>query len=205
MNKSESKYFNTAVKMNKALIHLLEKKSFEYISISEVCKEAGVNRSTFYLHYENICDLLEETMQYMIDSFLSYFPVDMELIKLDFSCFELVELNYITEEYLNPYLSFIKENHRIFSTALLNSRVFGFEKIFNRMYANIFEPILQRFNYPVEDRKYVMIYYLNGVNAVVMQWIKDDCVKPISCISRIIQECIFGLDGNLKQFLNSDN
>lgn len=204
MNKSESKYFNTAVKMDRALIRLLEKKSFEYISISEVCKEAGVNRSTFYLHYENICDLLEETMQYMIDSFLSYFPVDMELITLNFTCSRLNELNYITEEYLNPYLSFIKENHRIFSTALLNSKVFGFEKIFNRMYTNIFEPILQRFNYPVDDRKYVMIYYLSGINAVVTQWIKDDCVKPINNISRIIQECIFGLNGDLKQLLNSD-
>ena len=205
MNKSESKYFNTAVKMNKALIKLLEKKSFEYISISEVCKEAGVNRSTFYLHYENICDLLEETMQYMIDSFLSYFSADVELIKLDFSSSGLAELNYITEEYLTPYLSFIKENQRIFSTAISNSRVFGFEKIFNRMYANIFEPILQRFNYPVEDRKYVMIYYLSGINAVVTQWIKDGCVKSISCISRIIQECIFGLDGSLIKLLSGDS
>ncbi|MBR3970089.1 MAG: TetR/AcrR family transcriptional regulator [Ruminococcus sp.] len=205
MNKSESKYFNTAVKMDKALMKLLEKKPFEYISISEVCKEAGVNRSTFYLHYENICDLLDETMHYLIDSFLSYYSINTEMIAFSFSDSKLNELNYITEEYLNPYLSFIKDNHCIFSTVLSNSGIFGFEKIFNRMYANIFEPILQRFNYPVEDRKYVMIYYLSGINAVVVQWIKDDCYKPIQCISRIIQECIFGLNGDLKSLLNSEN
>ncbi|MBQ3139314.1 MAG: TetR/AcrR family transcriptional regulator [Ruminococcus sp.] len=204
MNKSESKYFNTAVKMDKALMKLLEKKPFEYISISEVCNEAGVNRSTFYLHYENISDLLNETMQYLIDSFLSYFPANTKLITFSSSDYQLNELNYITEEYLNPYLSFIKDNHRIFSTALSNSAIFEFEKIFNQMYINIFEPILQRFNYPMEDRKYVMIYYLSGINAIVMQWIKDDCDKPIHCISRIIQECIFGLNGNLKSLLNID-
>ena len=33
MNKNESKYFNTAVKMDRALIELLEKKNFEYITI----------------------------------------------------------------------------------------------------------------------------------------------------------------------------
>ena len=54
MNRSESKYFNTAIKMDLALISLLGKKSIEYISVSEICTLAGVNRSTFYLHYENI-------------------------------------------------------------------------------------------------------------------------------------------------------
>ena len=75
MNKNESKYFNTAVKMDKALIDLLEKKDFEYITIKEICAQAGVNRSTFYLHYENTSDLLRETTQYITDSFLSYFSV----------------------------------------------------------------------------------------------------------------------------------
>ena len=73
MNKNESKYFNTAVRMDKALIELLEKKDFEYITIKEICQAAGVNRSTFYLHYENTADLLKETTGYITDSFLSYF------------------------------------------------------------------------------------------------------------------------------------
>lgn len=69
MNKSESKYFHTAVKFNEALLKLLEKKPFEYITVSELCKEAGVNRSTFYMHYENTADLLNETTQYVMQYF----------------------------------------------------------------------------------------------------------------------------------------
>lgn len=76
MNKNQSKYFNTAVKMDKALIALLEKKDFEYITIKEVCQTAGVNRSTFYLHYDNTNDLLQETTRYISDGFLDYFTVD---------------------------------------------------------------------------------------------------------------------------------
>ena len=74
MNKSESKYFNTAIRFDKALLSLLEKKSFEYITISEICDRAGVNRSTFYLHYENVNDLLKESIQYVVDDFCSSFP-----------------------------------------------------------------------------------------------------------------------------------
>ena len=38
MNKSESKYFNTATKMDLALISLLKKKPFEYITVSDINK-----------------------------------------------------------------------------------------------------------------------------------------------------------------------
>ena len=36
MNKNESKYFNTAFFMNEALLSLLEKKDFEYITVKEL-------------------------------------------------------------------------------------------------------------------------------------------------------------------------
>ena len=52
MNKSESKYYNTACLMDEALILLLEKKEYSFITVKEVCEKAGVNRSTFYLHYD---------------------------------------------------------------------------------------------------------------------------------------------------------
>ena len=83
MNKSESKYFNTAKKMDKALISLLEEKSFEYITVSEICKRAAVNRSTFYLHYENMVDLLNETARFLLDDFMSYFNVDVKISPLN--------------------------------------------------------------------------------------------------------------------------
>ncbi|MDY2657325.1 MAG: TetR/AcrR family transcriptional regulator [Candidatus Limiplasma sp.] len=54
MNKSESKYFHTALRMDEALITLLEKKDLEFITVKEICETAGVNRSTFYLHYSLI-------------------------------------------------------------------------------------------------------------------------------------------------------
>lgn len=69
MKKSESKYFNTAVRMDRAFLELLEKKDMEYITVKEICEAAGVNRSTFYLHYETIDDLLAESVQYMNQQF----------------------------------------------------------------------------------------------------------------------------------------
>lgn len=62
--------------MDEALLSLLEKKDFAYITIKEICEVAGVNRSTFYLHYENTADLLKETTQYILDKHFSYYNID---------------------------------------------------------------------------------------------------------------------------------
>ena len=73
MNKSESRYFATAARMDEAFLTLLAKKDFEYITIKEICEVAGVNRSTFYLHYETVGDLLAESAQHIIDEFITHF------------------------------------------------------------------------------------------------------------------------------------
>ena len=192
MNKSESKYFNTAVKFDKALLSLLEKKPFEYITISEICEKAGANRSTFYLHYENTRDLLKETISFVIESFTSYFDVDAENITSGFANCDLQELNYINEKYLYPYLLFIKENKRVFFTVLSQPVTFDSNDIFQRLFDNIFIPILDRFHYPRDEQNYVVMFYLNGITAIIREWLKDDCNKSIEEVSNIIRYCIFG-------------
>ncbi len=193
MNKSESKYFNTATKMDLALISLLKKKSFEYITVSEICETAGVNRSTFYLHYETIGDLLNETTRFLLNDFLSYFSTDTQAIAHNLKNCELNELVFIGDKHLTPYLTYIKDNKEVFATALLNNKTLGFEDVYKRMFENIFNPILDRFHYPPNDRPYVMMYYLNGINAIVSEWLKNGCDKPIKEISEIIAVCIYGL------------
>lgn len=198
MNKSESKYFNTAKKMDKALISLLEEKAFEYITVSEICKRAEVNRSTFYLHYENTVDLLNETARLLLDEFTSYFNIDTTDISNKFKGNSLAELNFISDEYIHPYLSYIMENRRVFTTVLSHSDSFGFNEIFHRLYENIFNPILERFDYPMSDRKYVMMFYLNGITAIVTEWLKDNCEKTIDEVAQIIYKCIFGQNNGAK-------
>ena len=193
---SESKYFSTAIKMDKALIDLLEIKSYEYITIKELCIKAGVNRSTFYLHYENLNDLLDETAKYLIDGFLSYFPIDTTLISDKFKTCDVSDLNFINDKYLAPYLSYIKDNSRVFSTALVHSYSLGFDKVYRKMYQYIFNPILDRFNYPEEYRKFIMAFYLNGINSIVAEWLKNDCKESIPEMIEIISVCIFGLVHN---------
>ena len=195
MDRSQSKYFNTARKMDEALVALLNEKDFAYITVREVCERAGVNRSTFYLHYENTRDLLEESCKYLLDQFLSYFPVDTRRITEQFQNCSLEELNYISEEYLVPYLTYIRENRRVFSIALEHAGSFGFDAIYQRMFRYIFHPILDRFRFPAEEQPFVMAFYLNGITAVITQWIRSDCDASVDFVCGVLKKCILGKCG----------
>ena len=192
MNKNESKYFNTAIKMDEALITLLEKKDFEYITIKEICDTAEVNRSTFYLHYENTSDLLKETTRYIIDKHLAYYEIDQKRISLQFETCKREELLFITDEYLEPYLTFIKDNQRLFKVSIKQFNSFNMNEVYGRMFEHIFNPILERFHVPEKERAYVMKFYLTGVFAIVMEWLDKNCSDDIKTVTRVITDCVVG-------------
>ena len=195
MNKNESKYFNTAVRMDEALITLLEKKEFPYITIKEICNAAGVNRSTFYLHYENTADLLRETTRYIIDKHLGYYSAETASISLRYETCERSELVFVTTEYLTPYLTFIKENQRIFKVAIKQFNTMNFGEVYGNMFTHIFNPILVRFRVPEKERAYIMKFYLTGILAVVLEWLDMDCADDINDIIKIIIDCVIGERG----------
>ena len=190
MNKNESKYFNTAIKMDNALLELLGKKDFEYITIKEICDTAKVNRSTFYLHYENTVDLLKETTEYVIDTFLSYFSTDTKDILPRIQTCDIKELNLITPEYLTPYLTFIKDNQDIFRTSLKHFHVMDFKEFSNSVFNNALNPIFDRFSCPENDRGYIIKFYLTGITAIIIEWLERDCAEDIDEIIRIISDVI---------------
>lgn len=45
-----------------SLLELLETCSFENLTVTAVCKQAEITRATFYLHYDNLTDVLNETL-----------------------------------------------------------------------------------------------------------------------------------------------
>lgn len=192
MNKSESKYFHTARKMDLALMELLEKKEFEYITIKEICAKAGVNRSTFYLHYENTRDLLTEAVEQMLMDFREYFPQDQELVIAHVDRCPTEELLFITPEYLTPYLTYVRDHKKLIRTALRHATAMELEKVFDRMFRHVFDPILARFDAPEGQRHYMMAFYLNGINAIITKWLETECEAPVEEIMAIITTCVIG-------------
>ena len=190
MNRSESKYFATAARMDEAFLKILEKKDFAYITVKEICETAGVNRSTFYLHYETMADLLAECAQYIIDQFVKSMPQDAAAFLEKLPYRPLEELYLVTSEYLTPYLCYIKENQRLFRTALENAATLRLEDSYTGLFRHVIAPILDRYGVPQQDRPYLMAFYLHGLMAILSEWLKNGCAEPIEYIVNMIQRCV---------------
>ncbi len=189
MNKNENKYFNTAKKMNDALIRLLEIKEYEYITIKEICRIANVNRSTFYLHYENMNDLLEETIKSLNLSFNSHFKSkenESTIISKD----NIEDLLLINDDNLIPYLNFIKENKNVYKVLKTHPQLFNANKTYDQMFRKLFVPIMNRFGLDEKWHKYLMDFYISGLTSIVLDWVYDDCKIPVQEVSDFIKGLI---------------
>ena len=189
MNKNESKYFHTAKKMNDALIALLETKEYEYITIKEICHIANVNRSTFYLHYSNMNDLLEETIESLNLSFNSHFK-SKENESTIISKENIEDLLLINDDHLIPYLNFIKENKNIYKVLKTHPQLFNANKTYDQMFKKLFVPIMNRFGLDEKWHKYLMDFYISGLTSIVFDWVYDDCKIPVQEVSDFIKGLI---------------
>lgn len=189
LSKAESKYYNTACLMNEALILLLEKKDYSFITVKEICEKAGVNRSTFYLHYETMDDLLSESIEYVGNKLHKKYS-EKVLNKQIISSSKLEDLILITPEYLLPYLEFLKENKAIYKIAFSQPNVFKVDLVLKHLHKNIFGPILNKFAIPLNEQKYMMQFYLSGISSIIIEWIKNGCKENIQSIVSIIMKCL---------------
>lgn len=190
MDKHESKYFHTAEVMDEALIALLNKKDYAYISVKELCKKAGVNRSTFYLHYESMDDLLKEAISSIAQKFYASFE-DRGQVAEAISKGNKEGIMLISNRYLIPYLNFVKENKAVFALTKKKPNLFRSEENFKMLYDGYLSPIMEIFDIPEWEREYISSYYLNGIVALASQWVNQGCEEDVETIADLINSLVY--------------
>lgn len=185
-----SRYFETAELIDEAFLELVQEKDLELITVKEICARAGVSRSTFYLHYDTIADLLEESASLVLRRFFNRFDEGAPKRVLDQirSC-PAEELCLMIPEYLVPYLEFVRDNKRLFSAFVENPGGLRMLEAYSSMERHVIFPILDRFGVAPTERPYLMAFYLNGLLAVIEEWIRGNCEEPIERVSGIMQRC----------------
>ena len=176
--------------MDEALLLILENKDYEFITVKEICQKAGVNRSTFYLHYESMSDLLEEAIEMINQKFYSTFKVSPTFIQENIKSKNKDNLILITSEYLTPYLKFVCEHKKLFKLTISKPYLLKSVDAFSFMNEKYFAPIMGVFGIEKDIQTYMIKYYINGIIAIVNEWLKNDCDKSIEEIIDIIFKCI---------------
>ena len=68
--KLDRRVVRTKQQIRQALIDLLSQKSENNISVRELTQKANINRGTFYIHYKDIHDLVEQLVDEGVEKLL---------------------------------------------------------------------------------------------------------------------------------------
>jgi AcrR family transcriptional regulator len=148
--------------LKNALMDLLsEKGSVTKISVRELCERADLNRSTFYAHYSEPKELLEEVEAELLDATREH------LQKIG------AENDIGAHRYLLSFLMYIKENDKPFRTLLIDAGDPEFRSKFMQQSIIQFVENLD-IAFPKEQEQYIYSYILNGSTGVIIQWMRSD-------------------------------
>ncbi|WP_340003319.1 TetR/AcrR family transcriptional regulator C-terminal domain-containing protein [Paenibacillus sp. FSL K6-0276] len=177
----------TKLLLKQSLISLLKEKNISQISVKELCTSAGINRSTFYLHYANAYELLEHVEQEIIDNTSEYL--------------EKIEANDRGITYILAFLDYIKKNDDLFAVMLLksNDNVLFSKRLLNEILMNIDNHL--QLDVPENMKRFTYAYLVNGSLAIIQEWILGKFIIS----SNELAQLIFSLaDHSLLAFKSSD-
>ena len=175
MSGTDLRIQKTYAALTREFTALLKEKRFEQITVKEICAQAGVNRSTFYLHYADqtalLSDVEEEVQQKTLEYLRNTKPTD--------DAPSLIE----------AFLRYIQEHAGLFRILLCDT---GSEDFRGRFIQNTLESL--RLNIPMscspEEEPYVLCFLMQGSVHMIMEWIRRDFdidAKQLACL--IYQAC----------------
>lgn len=137
------------------------------------------------MHYDNIYELLDETLENLNKEFINSFSINIpyKITSTD-SAF------LITEQHLIPYLSFCKKNKRVLKLIHQKPQLFQSEKTYRKMYDTIFYPAISQFIKDETQKIYNLEFFTQGVAGIVSKWIELDCETEICELIQIIKNCV---------------
>ena len=167
MNTKNNRRRKTSVeKIEKAYIELLQEKERKNISISLICENAGVNRSTFYAYFIDLYDLETSIKEKLLAKFCEVYN---DKIKMRGEFSDFIKLFYHIKDNKALYKAYFK---------------FGEGFTVNDMRYDIGEAT-KYFNNEFID--YHIEFFYNGLNAVIKKWLEGDCKESPEEIENIIK------------------
>ncbi|MDD3279718.1 MAG: TetR-like C-terminal domain-containing protein [Lachnospiraceae bacterium] len=154
----------TKSQLRAGLARLMQKKSINEITVKELVEEVDINRSTFYLHYTDIYQMLDSIEQELTEEFtaaIASFPIN----PLQEDSFPLIA----------QLFTIIEENQDI-CRALLGTN--GDMAFVTRIEEIIAERVLKQlasvFQKNIRDIAYAYAFCLNGCVGLIKTWLVDN-------------------------------
>ncbi len=167
----------TVMMLKAAMVEALQKEQISRISVKSLCEMAGVNRSTFYAHFDDQYDLLHSIESEALDNVKSY--LKRQDIGGDAP---------ISFETLSRILAYIKENAGLFHALFsghggtdIHAKIFELTKIVT---FTAYEKVDER------ARDYFTVFGVMGCVSILQKWLSDGTPESTAEIAGLILKAL---------------
>ena len=174
--KNNKRRQDSKARIENAFIKLMKEKELNKITVSEICKLAPCNRSTFYANYLDIYDIADSVRKKLEDNYSEMF--------------EKSEKSY--SNYLELFRH-IKENMEIYKLYFK----LGYDKEFTiiRYDKQLAEQQFGKDNNMID---YHCEFFRGGITMIIKLWLESDCAESPEDIYQVIVDEYKGRNVNLK-------
>ena len=168
--KNNSRYKASSEKIETAFLTLILNHKYEDITISDICKQAGVNSSTFYCHYDDINDLIIKIEGKFAQGTANIFNYgERQTHEAMIEMFTFVKANkHFYKAFLNiPYITLAEKNTKI----------------------EVLKNIGQKFN--IDKSNTIGIFYRAsffgaGIKEMCRLWLERDCIESPEEMAKLL-------------------
>lgn len=169
--------------LKKALVELLGERPLKDVTVKELCRRAGVNRSTFYLHYYDIYDLMQELEE----------TIAGDLDKAIGDVLFLKDQNAFSSFYTAIFTLFAR--HAELCTIMLGEH--GDKAFVGRLFAMGREKCVAEWMrlYPGAQQQQVDFYYTfvsSGCMGILQRWFDSGCRERPEDVAQQVERLVAG-------------
>ncbi|WP_397386510.1 TetR/AcrR family transcriptional regulator [Paenibacillus terrigena] len=173
---TDLRIIRTKESIREALIHLIEEKGFEAITVKDITTKARINRGTFYAHYQDKYDLMTKCQEEIMFDLANI--VKMNFANLKEEEYELnvpsttpLTISIALFKYLNENRKFMRavsgpKGDLSFQTKLK-------EFMWNTLFVRKEFPLIKQENLLVPS-EYLIAYTASAHIGVIQQWLNGD-------------------------------
>jgi len=153
-------------KIEKAFIGLLQTRELKEITVSEIIKLTGLNRSTFYANYLDLYDLADKTRETLENEFTRLFA----------------DYDYFNERSgALKMFTHIRENQIFYNTY--------FKLCYDdRHLISIYDPKRAEKEQIESNIRYHIEFFRNGLNAVIKLWLAGGCQESPEEMAEVLKQ-----------------
>ncbi|MBR0086605.1 MAG: TetR/AcrR family transcriptional regulator C-terminal domain-containing protein [Lachnospiraceae bacterium] len=144
--------------LRRALLELMQEKPLSKITIREICEQADLNRTTFYLHYTDQTDLLKD--------------IERDVLEQTKTAMQHIHTDLHTTDLVSAFLAYVRENDLAFRILFGRTDSERFRRAFVTELRQVMAPDLPEYGSETETG-YVLTFMMYGSLYIIIEWMNN--------------------------------